>query len=251
MHHKSLVLIAAIGVVGLSTSAGAADLPAKVPAVMPTYVSAYNWSGFYIGGNFGYGNTDADWTNKESSPAATFFDAVPGDTFSHGMSGIMGGGQIGYNYQAGQWVFGIEAMLDAAAIKGSYDYTSAFAAADDQFEARIDSLLTVTARLGYAWDNVLFYGKAGIATARIKASVTDDVPAFTGAGNDSQWRTGPTVGVGIEYGITRNLSLAVEYDYTHLGSGSYQLGGGAGSYVWDVDVRNISQVTGKLNYRFY
>jgi outer membrane immunogenic protein len=163
------------------------------------------------------------------------------------MSGIIGGGQIGYNYQAGQWVFGLEAMLDASAIKSSQ--TSGFGAADDKFEVEIKSFLLATGRLGYAWDKFLAYGKAGIAIANISASVTDNVGPTTGAGSDSRWRSGPTVGLGIEYGITPNLSLAVEYDYIRLSAASYQLGGGAGSYLWDLDAHNISQVMAKLNYK--
>lgn len=80
--------------------------------------------------------------------------------------------------------------------------------------------------------------------------MSDNVGASTGSGSDSQWRTGPTVGLGIEYGITPNLSFAVEYDYIRLNSGSYQLGGSTGSYLWDIDTRNVNVVMAKLNYRF-
>jgi outer membrane immunogenic protein len=236
------VLAAAFGV-ALSKSASAAEPPIKAPAAMP----AYQWSGFYVGANLGYGRSDADWANRESTPSATFFDSLPGDILSNGMAGAMGGGQIGYNYQSGRWVLGIEAVLAASAIKGNQISTTG--AADDQFEARIKSLLLATGRLGYAWDNFLVYGKAGIAVANIRASVTDNAGPTTGAGSDSHWRGGPAVGLGIEYGITPNLSFAVEYDYIRLSAASYQLGGGAGSYLWDLDIRDISQVMAKLNYR--
>ncbi len=244
MRCRKLTLVAAVSVVVMAESAGAAELPVKAPAAM----SAYHWSGFYAGGNLGYGRSHADWTNRESAPAATFFDAIPGDTASNSMSGGMGGGQIGYNYQAGRWVFGIEAMLDVSAIKGSQ--TTTVGAADDQLETDIKALLLATGRLGYAWDNVMLYGKAGIAAARITASATDDIAPTTGAGSDSKWRSGPTVGLGFEYGITANVSLAIEYDYIHLTSASYQLGGGAGSYLWDVDARDIHLAVARLNYRF-
>jgi outer membrane immunogenic protein len=246
MRRSTLASIAAaFGMIVLSNAAGSAELPVKAPAVAG--MSAYNWSGVYVGANLGYGRASADWTNQESTPFATFFDLIPGDTFSNGMSGILGGGQLGYNYQTGRWVFGLEAMLDASAIKGNQ--ISAFGAADDQFEASIKSMLLATGRLGYAWDNFLAYGKAGIAIANIGASVTDNVGPTTGAGSDSHWRSGPAVGLGIEYGLAPNLRFAIEYDYIRLSSASYQLGGGAGSYLWDVDIRNISQVVAKLNYR--
>jgi len=243
MCRKAWVLLAAIGVAVLSRSAGATELPNKAPAAVP----AYDWSGLYVGANLGYGGSRANWTNLRSSPAATFYDALPGDSFSNRLSGIFGGAQIGYNVQNGRWVYGIEAMLDASAING--DHASTFGAADDQFKANIKALAMVSGRLGYVWDNVLAYGKAGVAVANIRASVSDNVPPTTGAGSDNKWLAGPSVGLGVEYGITPRLSLAVEYDYMRLDSASYQLGGGVGSYLWNLDMRNISIVMAKLNYR--
>lgn len=248
MRRSAVALVFALGMGFVSQPSLAADMPLKAPAIAP--VSVYNWSGLYVGGNLGYGWTNADWENLESTPPATFFDYTPGQTFSHSMSGVIGGGQIGYNYQSGPWVFGIEAMVDAASIKGAFSSDTPFGAGDDQFEARIKMLMLFTGRLGYAWNNLLAYGKAGVGVANIRAEVSDDVGAFTGSGSDSHWLTGPTVGVGLEYGITANLSIGVEYDYLYLKSATYQLGDATGSYSWDVDVRNVNLVMAKLNYRF-
>ena len=246
---RKSALIAAVGMIALSQSAAAEDMPVRAFAATPVLDPVYNWSGFYAGANICYGRADIGWTNRESGPAATFFDAIPGDTLSNSMSGYTGGGQVGYNYQAGHLVYGIEATINAASIDGSQ--ASTFGAADDQFEVKLKSLVVTTARIGYAWQNVLAYGKAGYATARISSSVTDDVAPTIGSGSDSQWRSGPAVGFGVEYGLARNLSIAVDYEYIRLDAGLYQLGGSSGSYVWDLDGKDISRVTGKLNYRFY
>ena len=226
-----------------SPSRLAADLPVKAPMVAPIY----DWSGFYVGVNLGYGSADSHWTNTASTPGTTFYDAVPGNGFSNLSNGAIGGAQLGYNFQNGPLVYGVEAMFDASALKGSY--TSTFGAGDDQFESKIKALFAFTGRVGYAWQNVLLYGKAGLAIGNVSLSVSDTVGPNTGTGSQSQWTVGPTVGAGLEYGITPRLSLALEYDYTHLNSASYELGGGVGSYAWDVE-QDIHVVTARLNYRF-
>jgi outer membrane immunogenic protein len=214
----------------------------------PAQASAYDWSGFYVGANAGYGHANADWTNRVST--VPFADYLPGATFSHGIDGLTGGGQVGYNFQRGRWVYGVEAMFDVSAIAASRLSDNIFSAMDDSFEARVRALALVSGRLGYAWDNLLAYAKAGFALANVKASVSDASGVTTGAGSDSQWRSGPAFGMGIEYGVTPSLSIGIEYDYIRLSAASYQLGGGAGSYLWDVDVRDISIVLARLNYHF-
>ena len=167
---------------------------------------------------------------------------------SSDLSGVIGGGQIGFNYQSGAWVFGLEALLAGSGIKG--DVASTFGAADDQFTVRIDTLLLGTGRLGYAWDRLLAYGKAGVAAARIRASVSDVVGPNIGSGSDAVWQFRPTFGLGLEYAITPNVSLGVEYNYIRLGTRTYQLGDATGSYAWDIDIRNVNLLMAKLNYRF-
>lgn len=244
MRRSAFAFVVAVGMGAVSQSSNAAELLRKAPAV----VAAYDWSGFYVGANFGYGHANADWTNRGST--ALFADYLPGESFSHAMDGLIGGGQIGYNYQRGRWVFGVEAMFDVSAISGKQLSSTLFGAGDDWFEARISALAVASGRLGYAWDNVLAYGKAGFAFANIRASVDDVAGVNTGSGSDSQWRSGPAFGLGVEYGVTPDLSIGIEFDYIRLDSGSYQLGGGAGSYLWDVDVSDICTAMVRLNYRF-
>jgi outer membrane immunogenic protein len=208
------------------------------------------WSGAYAGVNFGGAWSSADWRNAASSPLASFFDYAPGQGFSNDLAGVIGGAQVGINFQRGPWVLGIEAMLDASDIDGDFTSNLPAGAADDKFEAQIEALFLATARVGYAWDNWLVYGKAGYAAARINLSVSDSTPPNTGSGNDSQWHSGPVAGIGVEYRLTPQLSLAAEYNHVWLDSGSYQLGGGTGNYSWDVDIGGINILMARLNWRF-
>ncbi len=238
----SLVVALAISLGSQSSLAAELPLKARAPA------SAYDWSGVYGGGHLGYGGTNAGWVNVENLQGAGFGDSVPPDSFNHRLSGVIGGGQIGFNYQSGAWVFGLEALLAGSGIKGSY--ASTFGAADDQFTARISTLALGTGRFGYAWDRWLAYGKAGVAAVRIRAVVTDAVGPITGSGSDTIWQFGPTLGLGFEYGITRNVSFGVEYNYIGLHTRTYQLGDATGSYAWDINIRNVNLLMAKFNYRF-
>jgi outer membrane immunogenic protein len=229
-----------------SHSSLAAEFPLKARAPAPA--SAYDWSGIYVGGHFGYGGTNAGWVNVKNLQGAGFGDSVPPDSFNHRLSGVIGGGQIGFNYQSGAWLFGAEALLAVTGIKG--DHASTFGAEDDQFTARIDTLVLGTGRFGYAWDRWLAYGKAGVAAAHVRASVTDAVGPITGSGSDTAWQFSPTLGLGFEYGITRNVSFGVEYNYIGLRTRTYQLGDATGSYAWDVNIRNVNLLMAKFNYRF-
>jgi outer membrane immunogenic protein len=220
----------------------AADLQGK-----PALPAPASWSGFYAGLNAGLGWSPTSWRNTASTPAATFFDYLPGQGFSDTMSGILGGAQVGINFQNGPWVYGAEAAISGADIYG--DFKSVTGAADDQFRARLNALFLATGRLGYAWNDNLVYGKAGFAAAKLYLSVSDPTAPTTGSGSDSQWRSGWTVGLGLEHRLTPQLSLAVEYDYIDLGSDSYELGGSAGTYSWTFEPE-LHLLMLRLNYRF-
>jgi outer membrane immunogenic protein len=240
MRRLALAFIGGI-LVSLPQAGLAAELANKTPAV---YVP-HDWSGLYAGANVGFGTVTGDWQNLNNT--TLFGDAVPGDSFSSRVSGISGGGQVGFNLQSGPWVYGVEAMFDAADI--NKPHTSPFGAADDSFDARIRALLLGSARLGYAWQNWLGYLKGGYAAAYVRVSVSDVVAPSTGGGADSAWRSGPTIGAGFEYAMTPAFSLGVEYNYIRLDGGTYQLGDASGSYLWDVDLRDVHLVLARLNYK--
>ena len=245
----------------LGSAAFAADLPApvykapvyKAPAASPLY----NWSGFYIGGNVGYGwgkaNTDIAYAGGNA------FDTVdpnippdPLPPFAHSDSlkfnGPNGGGQIGYNWQfAPMGVLGIEADLQTSRQKNSNRFVDSFSLSDHldnptildgttvtDHEAKISWFGTVRGRLGYAWNDVLLYGTGGLAYGKVGLSGTSvstvttsgaglgGNPPFTTVGAatfaTSAVNLGWTAGAGIEGALANNWTWKAEYLHMDLGS---------------------------------
>jgi outer membrane immunogenic protein len=203
----ALAFAAALGV----GAASAADLWARPYTKAPAYADAlYNWSGFYVGGHVGGSSTSQSWTN--TARTALFGDLDPGQGFRQRGTGVFGGGQMGYNWQAGPYLFGLEGTASAIDNRGSV-LNRTFGAGDDQFSWRSNWMATVTGRIGYAVTNNLFYAKGGYAGVNNQLSVVDANPnPSTGSGSRTQWHNGWTVGAGWEYGLTQNWIVGLEYD---------------------------------------
>jgi outer membrane immunogenic protein len=232
-------------------AASAADLAArpyytKAPAI---YDAVYNWAGFYVGGHVGGSSTNQSWTNTANTTA--FGDLDPGQGFRQRGTGVFGGGQMGYNWQASSYVFGLEGTVSAMDNRGSVLNTVFGRGRDDQFSWRTNWMATVTGRVGYAVANNLFYAKGGYAGVNNHLSVVDTVPPKVGSGSATQWHNGWTVGAGWEYGITQNWIVGLEYDYSAFETKSYQLAGAApGVYAFDAKPRDIQSAVVRLNYKF-
>ncbi|MEB6819937.1 outer membrane beta-barrel protein, partial [Staphylococcus aureus] len=186
-----------------------------------------------------------------SGNTTPFGDLGPGEGFRQRKSGVMGGAQIGYNWQANNYVFGMEGTISGLDNKGSFTNTVFGAGLDDQFSWRANVLATVVGRAGFAVQNNLFYVKGGYAGVNNRLSVVDNVPnPSTGSGGQTHWANGWTVGAGWEYGITRNWIVGLEYNYAAFGSQTYQLGGTSGSYTFDAKPRDIQWAVVRASYKF-
>jgi outer membrane immunogenic protein len=197
-----LAVFAAIG------SANAADLAARPYTKAPAMIAAvYDWSGFYIGGNVGWGTSHKCWDLRSPGTGNLFAEGC------HDATGGVAGGQIGYRWQTGAWVFGVEAQGDWADLRGS-NFSILTPAIIDR--TKIDAFGLFTGQVGYAWNNVLWYLKGGGAVVSDKY---DGLTAATGAVANvaSETRVGGVVGTGIEYGFSPNWSAAIEYDHLFLG----------------------------------
>ncbi len=225
----SMIAVAAAVV---STSATAADLPARAPVYVPP-APIYNWSGFYIGGHVGaaFGGNDSFST-----------DAF-GITSGNRDAAFMGGGQVGADYQfASNWVIGIEGQISGIS-NGDRTFSDGFGTLTD----RTEWLASVTGRLGYSWGPGLIYAKGGVGFrdngGLTMTSVFD--PAFIVDRSD----TGYTVGGGLEYMFSPNWSGKVEYQYFNFDSTNITTLGfltGTGlSYRDDFHTVKVG-----LNYRF-
>ena len=173
--------------------------------------AVYDWSGFYIGANGGWG-----WSRKCWDIDTARRRVRRCNEGCHDATGGTVGGQIGYRWQSGAWVFGLEAQGNWADFNGSN--VSLLAPARSPTASKIDAFGLFTGQVGYAWNNVLLYVKGG-------AAVTDrQVRGFT-TGDRRRCRHAPakpagaaSVGVGLEYGFTPNWSAGVEYDHLFMGS---------------------------------
>jgi outer membrane immunogenic protein len=209
-------LASVIGVValGLAAPASAADVAARSYATPAySYIPAlYDWSGFYIGANGGYGSNHSCW---DSINAAT--NAFIASEGCHNASGGVAGAQIGYRWQASSWVFGIDAQGDWASIRGSNINANPTTLSGLSNRSRIDSFGLFTAQLGFAMDNMLLYVKGGGAVVDDRYDIySATTGAFVATSTFDQPRWGATAGAGLEYGFAANWTAAIEYDHLFM-----------------------------------
>lgn len=223
---------------------GAAAAPPATPS----------WTGFYIGGHSGYswGNVSGDTAHGVIPPVPPF-SLVPGTSvFSIGRdvdpNGALGGIQAGYNFQAGQAVFGIEADFSWTGQRDTFNFnghTIAFGedfSYQETFAAKLKYLGTVRGRLGYAYGDFLPYITGGVAWGRLSIdmnwreaqSIGINIPPFataTFAGSEAHTLVGWTLGAGFEYAFAKQWSTKAEYLYVDLGDKTYFAGiQGGGSF---------------------
>jgi outer membrane immunogenic protein len=245
MNMNKLLLIAAGALaLGLTSQASAADLAARPYTKAPPLVAPiYNWSGFYVGINGGGGTSHNCW-DLVTPPAA--FGIVPEGC--HDSTGGTVGGQIGYRWQATNWVFGLEAQGNWADFSGS---NVTFVGGNpigggSTDRTKIDAFGLFTGQIGYAWNNVLAYVKGGAAVVDFKYdNVLAPFPAATA--NETRW--GGTVGAGLEIGFAPNWTVGFEYDHIFLDNSTPTLVSGA--LTFPLHVRSdVDMGTVRLNYRF-
>ena len=164
-------------------------------------------------------------------------------------TGALAGGQIGYNWQAGSWVFGLEAQGDWADLKGSALSTLVPGVTE---RAKINAIGLFTGRVGYAWNNVLFYVKGGGAVVGDRyRTVFTGTNVLISSASETRW--GGTIGAGLEFGFAPNWSVGFEYDHLFLGSRDLTFSG-PGALPPFLPIERIHQDadmgTIRVNYRF-
>jgi outer membrane immunogenic protein len=202
-------------------SAFAADMAARPYNKAPAIVPIYNWTGFYIGAHAGYGfeGGDADYTYGPS-PAAFGLDA---GRLSPKAEGFIGGGQIGYNWQTGMWVLGIEADISYFDFTGSASTIASTGGVlnppfTQSASTKMDWFGTVRGRLGWtATPSLLLYATGGLAYGHYDYTINTafTAPPFPGAGSET--KAGWTVGAGAEWAFSPSWSVKGEYLYFDLG----------------------------------
>jgi outer membrane immunogenic protein len=224
----------------MAAPAFAADMAVKAPPPAPV-IAVYNWSGFYIGANGGWGQSCNCWG----------FVNAAGTTISDGCadrSGGLFGGQLGYRWQTGGWVFGVEGQGDWADLSGTRVSTIAPAFST---HVKTDGIGLITGQIGYAWNASLFYVKGGAAVTGNNASILSTASGVTLASARST-RWGGTVGVGFEYGFSPNWSVGAEYDHLFMGNAnnSFSVTNPIVAGALNRISQNVDMVTLRINYRF-
>lgn len=243
------VLLASIA----AAPAQAADLPRKAPPVVAPI--AYSWSGFYLGGHLGGGWMKTDTVRETGS--GTF---PVGFASSAEAEGVVAGGQIGFNWQIGQFVLGIEGDGSWTSIAGTAGNESPLLAGRSQrTHTDVEWIATATGRVGYAFDNALWYVKGGWAWVGVdRSSITQTrAGAVVSTSTGGETRNGWTIGTGVEWGFAPNWSARIEYNYIDLGSDTTSstvvntpaFGGTVSTALTSSDA-HLHLVKAGLNYRF-
>jgi outer membrane immunogenic protein len=269
----------------LTGTAHAADqlIPMKARTVVPL---AWTWDGFYIGAHLGAGWSESrtDAVTDVVFPGFILagpllvpsrFGTVPGVTASD--TNLLGGGQVGYNWQYNALVFGLEG--DFSVTQLGNDVTFGVLTAPPGFEAgqiltgsystEVDWMASVRARLGWAWDRLLIYATGGVAFAEMNVNsgftlvntnggiLFPAASSGTTAASSSFTKVGWTVGGGIEWAFSNNWSFAAEYRHSDFGSERIALAATdpSGALLLPALTTNVrltvDQATVRANYRFY
>jgi outer membrane immunogenic protein len=236
--------------------AQAADMGVPSRSYYPPLPPAiYDWTGIYLGGHIGGGILVDSASQNGVSPGG--FNLLSSGNLRP--AGVIGGAQVGANYEFAPWVVGIEATWTDSAINGNTligcsgaCLFGGIAASQERFTSQAQWFAALTGRVGYAANDWLFYAKAGGAWMNVR--YTEDVLGAAGPAGGvtlatqvvTDNRTGFTVGAGIEFGLVENLSGKIEYDFYDFGSKNYNF-----NLITPVSVRsNLHTIIVGLNYRF-
>ena len=231
---KTLIAVAATAIL-FGAPALAADMPLKAPPAP----MAWSWTGFYIGADAG-----VDWSRDSVSPTVPDGSTFPRSNTLN-TSGVLGGATLGYNWQAGTFLYGLEGDLGYMGIGG--------AKADPLGGTEIDNLQSgwygdITGRAGITWGNALLYGKGGWAYYSGRGFTTTAIPGFTGANSGAF--SGWTAGGGLEYKLSAQWSTKFEYLHYDFGTQSATLTNGVGTVFPYANHLTMDTVKFGVNYQF-
>lgn len=239
----------------VATPAWAADMLAK-KAPPPPHAPAWSWTGFYVGGNVGGGFAKTDWFEDVSGSGG---GGPPGfQDASVSASGILGGGQIGFDWQNGWAVFGLQADADAAGIHGGASCFPQVIGVPQSCTTKIDAIGTVTGRFGAAFDRALFYVLGGFAWEHKRLNNPGFVPGIVSFNPESTGtKPGATVGAGVEWALAGNWSAFLQYNFMDFGRRAAMftepdpaVAAITGSRFTEIIREDVHVIKAGLNYRF-
>jgi outer membrane immunogenic protein len=219
------------------------DLAVKAkPLPPPAY---FTWTGFYAGLNAGAGWGTTTATDELATNGSCWNRC--GFQWSNKPDGFVGGGQVGYNWQFGSFVVGVEGDLGYLGLKGSQ---AASISADTIVNTRGGIFATARGRLGFAFDHVLVYGTGGWFGADLDSSVNDNIGSTVNTASTG-FQSGWTAGTGVEWAFAPQWSIKGEWLYYDLGRkdvGGACCGGGVTQFF---NIKNTGDIVrAGLNYHF-
>jgi outer membrane immunogenic protein len=222
----------------------AADFPA--PPLTPPLPTLYNWTGFYVGVNGGWGDGISKWTND--CITCQVIPTLGGTSGDFPVSGYVAGGTVGANYQIGSYVFGIEGDFDWSDLTGNSGSTcgslSAVLPTPTGCETENVWLATLRGRVGYAFNNILLYGTAGAALGRIQTGL---IPPST---FDSSVEAGWAVGAGLEVAFAPNWTARAEYIFVDLPNATCTTTTNCGAVAGSTVTFNENMLRAGINFKF-
>jgi outer membrane immunogenic protein len=263
---KLLLGSVAILAFAVPLAANAADLPAAPAYKAPAYVPApvYTWTGFYIGLNAGgaWSDQSVNFSGTGGTPPAIAAGQVPA-SLSLNPTGFIGGGQIGYNYQSGPVVWGLEADWQWASLDKTQTVSTNVGGGlfpvTTSAEQKMDFFGTARGRIGFTpTAPLLLYVTGGLAYADVQlnssVNTTPGCPGFCGSASTTAFKAGWTAGGGAEWKFAPNWSGKLEYLYYDLGSISQTYTDSLGRFV-GTSVSANTKFTGNIvrlgvNYQF-
>jgi outer membrane immunogenic protein len=209
------ILLASVALFGFAGAASAADLPTRAAPPAPVFaaVPVFTWTGFYVGGQVGYG-----WNANDNDFVLPGGFVVQSGDFGDEGDGFLAGVHAGYNVQLGSFVVGVEGDIEGVfgddddedvVIVGPGGVFTNYGFAG----SALDWQGSIRARAGFAFDRALIYATGGFAFAGLS-------DGFGIVGDDDDTLTGWTLGAGVEYAFTNNLTTRLEYRYTNFDGGS-------------------------------
>jgi outer membrane immunogenic protein len=253
----------------LAGPAFAADMaPRMYTKAAPVVAPIYNWSGFYAGIHAGYTfgeRTNVDTTGILGGNIANVAAGARAPSVGVDRDGFIGGGQIGWNWQANSpWVWGLEADISYTDVNSTTNFVTILPVAlggapsplNNSLSSKMDYFGTVRGRVGYAWDRTMVYATGGLAYGQVENSAVFNNAAnlaqFIGSTRDT--KTGYTVGGGIEHAWMGNWTVKAEYLYYDLGRNDVTVAiipGVAGTGGYNSSFKNDGHIVrAGLNYKF-
>jgi outer membrane immunogenic protein len=258
---KKIVFATVVAALG-SASAFAADMPSRgayTKAVDPSY----NWSGFYGGLNAGAvratDNNSLAIVNNGFFSVGVVSDVAAAGSGSASSTGFIGGGQLGYNWQASNFVYGLEADLERLSGRRNLGGTFVFRTSGNPYTltgaSSADWLFTLRPRLGFTTSQTLWYATGGLAVANRAFTLTYSEPGFGPfSSSASKAQAGWTVGAGVETLIGGKWTAKAEYLYARFESLNptlvLQNGPAFTGSLNNADVLNLHILRAGVNYHF-